>query len=763
MSQRNLQANNQRKSSISVFLRFPSDDAHAPAAIACSHPTEHPSDLLLSSPSPSGASQAIFRNGGGGDSSLILQHLRGTQGVVSELHVPKTLHGSLVNDGYFATGCSWRIQEDAICFTAEVTATEKTPSWGVGSDLSPGPNPPIIAEGPKPSSSEPRAGPKTWKGVGALNEDWGELNTGKRPPGVYCWDLVTKEVVKVPFLVKGPHPTNEGEGEGEGDDEEWSFGQPVWTRDGSGVLAVAWEHRSSNFPSLAGKRLGVVFCYNRPCRILYLPVKREGGDRGQLLFGPCQDLTSSCNHSSALSPTFNPDGSSLFFISQDMAVRSGTHGATAKLCSLLWPPTVSSSASQVLIDVVSRSSEPDGFPGLYSSAMIDEPFADQGRLLLINTQWQSVTCIIAVSTSDGRVWPLSPHTGAQPKSYSLSAIHGNIAYAVCVSPLEPPHIVCAALPTLPSLSSSSSSVLTWTPINLDPEGNRGSISDATQSLLSSLDYSVAKVKPTAGYGDDSLTFESILIFPRREQGSKDPLPTLIVPHGGPHTAMSIGWYPSYAFLASLGFLLICPNYRGSTGFGQDSLASLPGRIGTNDVQDCMAALEQAIDGGLADKNRVAVVGGSHGGFLTAHLLGQHPDIMKAGVLRNPVCNLSLMVGVSDISDWCWIEAFGTEEGKRRASLVPKPEDLAHLFSVSPIAHIDKVKAPMLFLLGAKDRRVPLVDGMQYLAALKTQGASEAARRPRVITFPEDGHGLEKPQSEFENWLNAASWLKKHFA
>jgi acylaminoacyl-peptidase len=744
MSQRNLPANSQRKSTINVFLKTAKD---APQVASLSHPIEQPSDLLLTSSSPSGASQVHFKspnNAGGGETSLILQHSKGLQGIASELHVPKSLHGNLINDGYFASGVAWRPQEDAIAFTAEAVATEKTPAWGSHDPPPSDPKP--------PSASEPKAAPKTWKGVGVMLEDWGELNTGKRAPNVFLWDLARREIVRAPFTVEGQ--------------EEWSFGQPVWSRDGCGVLAVAWDHHASNFPSLAGKKLGVVFCYNRPCRILYLPVKREEGDPvkreegvlpgvGQFLFGACQDLTSKF-HSSALSPTFSPDGSALLFISHDLAVSSGTHGATAKLCSMAWPPPSPPTPPRVLVDVVNRASEPASFPGLYATTMLDEPFVDKGRLVLINTQWRSCTCIIAISASDGRVWPLTPTTstpGIKPKSYSLSAIHDNTAFAICTSPLEPPHIVSTVLPTLASLSSSSSSILSWAHLNLD---SKGSMSEAACSLLSKIDYSVSTVSPTEGYGDSSINFESILFFPKNPQA---PLPALIVPHGGPHTAMSIGWYPAYAFIASLGYVLVCPNYRGSTGFGQDSLSSLPGFIGKNDVQDCLAALGEANDQGLVDMSRVAVVGGSHGGFLTAHLLGQHPDMFKAGVLRNPVCNLSLMVGVSDISDWCWIEAFGSEEGKKRTNAVPKPDDLAHLYSVSPIAHVDKVKGAMLFLLGAKDRRVPIVDGLQYVAALRVQGASEAARKPRVINFPEDGHGLEKPQSEFENWINAAWWLK----
>ena len=149
-------------------------------------------------------------------------------------------------------------------------------------------------------------------------------------------------------------------------------------------------------------------------------------------------------------------------------------------------------------------------------------------------------------------------------------------------------------------------------------------------------------------------------------------------------------YPPYAYLAALGYCLISPNYRGSTGYGQAALASLPGRIGTADVADCMDALQAAVALGLADPARAAVVGGSHGGFLAGHLLGQTPPgTFRAGVARNPVTNISAMVGATDIPDWCYVEVLGSEEGRRRCSAAPTPDDMAAMYSASPIAHVDK--------------------------------------------------------------------------
>ena len=107
------------------------------------------------------------------------------------------------------------------------------------------------------------------------------------------------------------------------------------------------------------------------------------------------------------------------------------------------------------------------------------------------------------------------------------------------------------------------------------------------------------------------------------------------------------------------------NYRGSLGFGQAPLEGLCGKCGTQDVQDTVAALDHFIAAnvrfslsahairtrllmacwqpGVADENRLGVTGGSHGGFLTAHLVGQYPERFKTGVLRNPVINISRCV------------------------------------------------------------------------------------------------------------------------
>ena len=102
---------------------------------------------------------------------------------------------------------------------------------------------------------------------------------------------------------------------------------------------------------------------------------------------------------------------------------------------------------------------------------------------------------------------------------------------------------------------------------------------------------MAQVKPS---NEPNLPVEAVLIS---HKDGREALATILMPHGGPHSCYPTSFFTGYTFLVTLGFNLILVNFRGSTGFGEDSIQSLPGNIGTNDVLDCMACLQAAADTG----------------------------------------------------------------------------------------------------------------------------------------------------------------------
>ena len=211
---------------------------------------------------------------------------------------------------------------------------------------------------------------------------------------------------------------------------------------------------------------------------------------------------------------------------------------------------------------------------------------------------------------------------------------------------------------------------------------------------------------------------------------------------------------------ALGAAILHVNYRGSTGFGQRSIDSLCGTIGTNDVSDMMTALADTLAAfpDTLDASKVCVVGGSHGGFLTGHLIGQYPGTFRAAALRNPVTNIPAMVGVTDIPDWCFIETLGPEVGNFdfHRHIPANAEVLAKMYAASPVAHIDNVTTPALVCLGAVDRRVPQSQGIEYHSLLKSRGVDT-----RLLVFPDDCHAIDQPCSEAEHFVAIAEWFHKY--
>jgi len=210
--------------------------------------------------------------------------------------------------------------------------------------------------------------------------------------------------------------------------------------------------------------------------------------------------------------------------------------------------------------------------------------------------------------------------------------------------------------------------------------------------------------------------QSLLIQPR-ERNSSDPLPCVVMAHGGPHSAYPAEFVPFTAAFVKAGFAVVATNFRGSVGYGQEFVRSLPKHCGDLDVNDVLFVATQLVEEGKIDKEKLVLCGGSHGGFITLHAIGQHPSMFKAAIARNPVTCIPQMVGVTDIWDWCFVEA-GLPFSKNS---VLDAEGADAMFRASPVHYVKNVETPTLLLIGGKDKRVPSSQGLSYYRALRAAG------------------------------------------
>lgn len=319
------------------------------------------------------------------------------------------------------------------------------------------------------------------------------------------------------------------------------------------------------------------------------------------------------------------------------------------------------------------------------------------------------------------------------------------------------------------------------------------------------------VAPGLAEGQD-VPLQATLIFPADWTASSPPLPLVLVPHGGPHTVLTNSFLSPYAFLVdSLRCAVLFVNYRGSTAFGAEALATLPGRIGTVDVSDLLFVLfhlltevsfealqeegryhqhlircpddwtGQAKDAFAERKreensnakqslfawDRLAIVGGSHGGYLGALITARYPDIFSACALRNPVIDLPSMLPSTDIPDWVFVEALGENASSPRAlaqllrQTFASSGELQQMRELSPSAALltcEVFRTPTLIAVGRQDRRVPFFQGVAWYHALRGRFAEIPVK---LLDFPDDSHALDSPAAEAEHWIQIALWLATH--
>jgi dipeptidyl aminopeptidase/acylaminoacyl peptidase len=221
---------------------------------------------------------------------------------------------------------------------------------------------------------------------------------------------------------------------------------------------------------------------------------------------------------------------------------------------------------------------------------------------------------------------------------------------------------------------------------------------------------------------------------------------IVMIHGGPNWHYSAAWNPAMAYFASRGYTVIAPNYRGSTGYGRAWQYAARFDLGGVDTRDIAAGAHFLVREGLANKERIAVTGRSHGGYLTMTCLTQYPELWCAGSAVVPFLNWfkSHEESREDLQHWN-IENMGD----------PK-ENYERWYQASPYFFLERVSAPVQLICGANDPRCPASDSIDARDKLL-----ELGKEVELLLYEDEGHAFLKIENVIDSELRRAEFLQKH--
>ena len=250
-----------------------------------------------------------------------------------------------------------------------------------------------------------------------------------------------------------------------------------------------------------------------------------------------------------------------------------------------------------------------------------------------------------------------------------------------------------------------------------------------QQTAGVLDYKKFTYKSREGQMD----IPAYLFAPLKKRGPHAH-PLLIWVHGGVHGNMSNNYFPFIKEACDRGYVVICPEYRGSTGYGEAHMEAID--YGGFEVEDCISAVDalQRQDMTYIDPERKAMIGWSHGGFITLHGIIRQPDLFKCGVAIVPVTNLIFRLaykGPRYQANYTKQKRLGGNTWENRKAYVER----------SPVYQVDNLKVPVLVHLAENDRDVNFVEAEMLVNALKVKKPELA--ETKIYKNPRGGHSFNR--------------------
>ncbi|CAN5677274.1 hypothetical protein BH20ACI4_BH20ACI4_24900 [soil metagenome] len=224
------------------------------------------------------------------------------------------------------------------------------------------------------------------------------------------------------------------------------------------------------------------------------------------------------------------------------------------------------------------------------------------------------------------------------------------------------------------------------------------------------------------------------------------VPAIISVHGGPEGQERPGFNPLYQYYLSRGYAILATNVRGSTGYGKtfSHLDDVEKR--EDSVKDLASAVEWLKTSGGADPKRIAVMGGSYGGYMTMAAITLYPDLFAAAVNTVGIVNWETFLKNTS----------GYRRRQREVEYGMLDKDLDFLRKISPMAKVDKIKTPLFVIHGKNDPRVPYTEAEQVVKALKDRGAIVEYK-----LYDDEGHGISKLKNRLDLYPRVADFLDKY--
>jgi dipeptidyl aminopeptidase/acylaminoacyl peptidase len=263
------------------------------------------------------------------------------------------------------------------------------------------------------------------------------------------------------------------------------------------------------------------------------------------------------------------------------------------------------------------------------------------------------------------------------------------------------------------------------------------------------EQNMAEMRPIRFSARDGLTIHGYLTLP--PGSASKSLPLVVHPHGGPWARDRWGFDPELQFLASRGYAVLQVNFRSSAGFGRKFLEAGFGQWGLSMQDDITDGVRWAIDEGIADPARIAIYGGSYGGYATLAGLTKTPDLYACGISY---------VGVSNL--FTWIESippYWKPYLEMIHEMVGHPErDSEQFEATSPFFNADKIVAPLFVAQGANDPRVPKQESDQIVEALRSRKVEVT-----YMVKENEGHGFLNEENRFDFYREMERFLDRWLA